>query len=87
MPVKVVVMEYIDKLKGQERKKPVHERRPIPTVEEMAKAAGISKTGFIDFAHNRTKGINRDLIDSVITQLRACGYDTQLTDVIQYFED
>lgn len=87
MTVKVVVKEYLEQLKESEQGRPVSQRRPIPTVEEFAKFSGISKTGFIDFTHNRTDSINRKVIDGVITLLRECGFETSIQDVLKYEQE
>lgn len=87
MTVKVVVKEYLEQLKESEQGRPVSQRRPIPTVEEFAKYSGISKTGFIDFTHNRTDSINRKVVDGVITLLRECGFDTGIQDVLKYEQE
>jgi hypothetical protein len=84
MPVKIVLREYLEKIKREEKAKPVHQRRPIPTITEMAAASGISRAAFTDFSYDRTMSINRQVVDSIIDQLRACGFDTDLTDILRY---
>lgn len=85
--MKVVVREYLKQLKESEQTKPVSQRRPIPTVREFADFTGISKTGFIDFTHNRTDSINRRVVGGVIMLLRECGFNTNIQDVLEYVED
>ena len=84
MPVTVVIREYLNKLQEQENQKPASERRSIPTVREMAAAADLSKTGFINFTQNRTNSIRRHVVDSIITQLRERGFDTDINDLVVY---
>ncbi len=87
MPVIVTLSEYRKNLKKQEKVKPVHKRRHVPTIQEMADEANLSRTGFLDFMYNRTHSINRRALSVSISLLRACGFGTTITDVLKYDPD
>lgn len=88
MPVKVVAREYIEQLREAEDKKPVTERRQIPTLTELAAAAGVSNQAYIDFSRDRTQTrLNRDCITATIKLLRGCGFDTNVSDLLVYIDD
>jgi len=80
----IVLSEYRNGLIKTEKQKPVHQRRPIPTILEMAKNAGISKTGLIDIMNNRYESLNIRVMNNIITQFRKCGFDTDISDVVKY---
>lgn len=84
MPLLVVLDKYIDRIKKIEAEKPFHLRRPIPSYEEMAKRAGFSKQAFLDFVHNRPRGINREMAGTAIEMLRDCGFEVNASDIISY---
>lgn len=87
MAVKVILRDYLVNLKEQEQTKPLPERRHIPTVVQFADAAGVSKTGFLDFTHNRNQSINRKIMNCSIKLLRACGFATDISDLVVYIPD
>lgn len=87
MTVKVKVKEYIDDLIEEEAKKPLYQRKPVPSPNDMAKAAGVARQTMHSFLHrDEHKRVDLVLLDSVISQLRGYGHNTKLTDVLEYVE-
>jgi len=87
MPVNVDLINYIDRLRESEAKKPLSERRYIPTYTDMAKVAGVTRQGFSGVINNHTVAINRSVIYGAIKSLRECGFDTDFNDVLIYTDD
>lgn len=87
MTVKVKVKEYIDNLKNEEQKKPLYQQRPIPSPADMARAAKVGRQTIHSFLGRKShRRVDLVLLDSIIAQLRGYGYDTKLTDVLEYVE-
>ncbi len=88
MPVEIRITEYIAQLESEESKKPFSKQKPIPSPVDMAKAAGVPRQTIYGFlARKHHKRIDLNMLDSIISQLRSYGHNTQLTDLIQYVED
>lgn len=88
MTVRVKVKEYIDSLTEEEEKKPLYQRKPIPTAVDIAKAAGVPRQtvhGFLN--RDQHKRVDLDLLDNIIAMFRGYGHNTQLTDVLEYIEN
>lgn len=84
MSVLVILNEYLDTLRKQEKEKPVNLRRFVPTIDDMADTSNFSRTAFYDFANNKPRGINREMADTAIKVLRSCGFAVDVSDIIKY---
>lgn len=88
MAVRVKVKEYLEGLEKKESAKPIMQRKPIPTPVAMAEAAGVHRQTVYSFlARDNHQRVDLALLNSIITQLRRYGHNTQLTDVLEYIED
>ena len=87
MPVRVTFNEYIEALKESEMKKPVADRRRIPSMAEFAEFIGITPTGFSKITNNRTKGVTKEFMDGTIGLLHSCGFDATFNDLFEYIPD
>jgi len=87
MAVEIVVDEYLDQLREVEASKPIHRRRHIPEAKDIAEAAGVSLSFYYKWAGNRTTNINRKLLDTIISLLRDCGFDTTFNDIFAHTSD
>jgi len=88
MAVRVTVKRYLEDLEKVEGAKPIVQRKPIPTPVAMAEAAGVKRQTVYNFlARGDHQRVDLDLLNSIITQLRRYGHDTQLTDVLEYIEE
>ena len=88
MTVRVKIREYLEQLETEEAKKPPQKRKPIPKQADIAQAAGTPKQTISSFLRRKKhKRLDLDLVDSIITQLRTYGHDTDVSDLIEYVED
>ncbi len=88
MSVKVILAEYRKELNKQEKTKPVELRKNVPTTEELAEYLGMSRPGYMKFAKDHTRNIDKVKVDLAIKLFRKRGFDTQLTDVLELtYED
>lgn len=87
MSVKVILAEYRKALKEQEKAKPVDCRKHVPTTEELAEYLGMTRPGYMKFARDHTRHIDKVKIDLAIKLFRKRGFETQLTDVLEISYD
>lgn len=87
MDVIVTLNSYLDRLSEIESTKPKDDRRSVPSVSELAKVAGIGRSGLTRIANNQISSLNRKVLGSVITELRRRGFDTQVSDILVYVDD
>ena len=73
--VQVVLKEYLMRLKVAQYDSPKSIRRQVPTLIDLAKAAGVTRQTMSRFVNNETLGINREILTSIILELRRYGFD------------
>lgn len=88
MSVNVVLAQYRKKMEQEEKSKPIELRKNVPTTEELAEYLGMTRQGYMKFARDHTRNIDKEKIDLAIKLFRVRGFDTQLADVLEIiFED
>lgn len=86
--VRVKIREYLDQIRADEKKKPREQRKKIPNQSEMARAFGTHRQTISSFlSRDNHQRLDLELLDSIISQLRANGHDVQITDIFEYVED
>lgn len=83
MSVNVILAEYRKRLVKEEKSKPVELRKNVPSTEELAEYLGMTRPGYMKFARDHTRNIDKNKIDLAIKLFRIRGFDTQLTDIIE----
>lgn len=83
MSVKVILAEYRKAMEKKEKGKPVELRKNVPTTEELAEYLGMTRPGYMKFARDHTRNIDKEKVDLAIKLFRIRGFDTQLTDVLE----
>lgn len=86
----VTITECLKKLEYEESKKTPQERRDVPTITEIAKAAEM----FPQSVNKSIKGmeenldglINRKVIDATVRVLRSKGFDVGINDVVRFVD-
>lgn len=87
MTVKVILADYRKKLQKQEKAKPVDQRKHVPSTEELAEYLNMSRPGYMKFARDHTRNIDKVKVSLAIELFRKRGFDTQLTDVLEFIFD
>lgn len=87
MAIIVTLNSYLDRLAEGESSKPKEDRRPIPSISELARIVQIDRTGLGRIANNQVGCINHKVLSLVISELRRRGFNTQLGDIMSYIED
>ncbi len=82
MRIRVILREYLLRLQVAEFDKPLDERRPIPTLTDIAREAGVTRAAMSYLANGKGKLVNLDNISRSIEFLRIKGFDTELADLL-----
>lgn len=80
---KVVVSQYLKRLKKEEWKKPPLHQRRIPRNKDFAEFAGVSLSAYYRWSGNVEAGINRRLTGAVIGLLRHHRFETDFNDIFE----
>lgn len=78
----VVLRPYLEQLKALESSKPPSERRPIPTIEEIASDVGVSKAAIYNLASGEVQQLNLKIAGRIIASLRRRGFHMEITDLL-----
>lgn len=77
----VAIKPYLETLKLSE------DRERVPTISELATAAGMHVNSYRRLAQNETGKIDKIAIGKTIAELRRRGFDTQVSDILVYVDD
>lgn len=84
--VAFTAMALLERLTAQEMIKPKEQRREVPSVPELAKAAGLAPKNMRRILNNGTEAINRRAIATVVRELRARGFRVHFDDIFEMVE-
>lgn len=87
MDVIITLNSYLDRLSEVESTKPKDDRRSIPSISELARIAGIGRSGLTRISNNQIGNLNRKVLAKVISELRHRGFDTQVSDILVYVDE
>jgi DNA-binding phage protein len=82
LTVQMTLTDHLKRLDVAEFSKPLGERRPIPTIAELAEAAGMSRQGMYKLASNRVASVRFEVLASIMMELRQRGFPTDVSDLI-----
>jgi molybdenum cofactor biosynthesis enzyme MoaA len=80
----VTFKAYLDTLAAIERRKPEEQRKTIPTLEEIAAAAGIHPVTLSNTVNNKVKLLNLASVTQIIAFMRARGFPMEVSDFLEY---
>ncbi|MFW6184881.1 MAG: hypothetical protein ACOC8X_13870 [Chloroflexota bacterium] len=83
--VMITLKEHLDALQAEENRKAPSERRPVPTLAELAEAVNISRQGMYNFAGGDVKLVNRELLADIINELQRRGFTTDVPDLLKAY--
>lgn len=84
MPVYVNLESYLSKLKALESTKSKEERRPVPSLSELAACIGMHQTTINRIANNAISNLNLETADKIITEMRQRGFQMDVSDLLAY---
>ena len=77
---------YLAELEAAEAAKPEGERRDVPTLTDLARAAGVHKVTMSKLVQGRIRSLSFDIGGAIVAELRQRGFDTQPGDLLGYAE-
>jgi DNA-binding Xre family transcriptional regulator len=80
--VQITLEDHLKRLEVAELAKLPNERRRVPTVPELADAAGITRQAMHKFATNRVKLVNLEVLSAVLSELRRRGFPADVSDIL-----
>jgi hypothetical protein len=83
--VRVALDHYLASLEASETAKLPEKRRQVPSVAELAKAAGINRATLYNLIGNKTRSVNLDVLGAVVSELRQRGFEVDISDVIRIY--
>lgn len=75
---------YLATLEDEERLKPLHQRRSIPTVTELAQEVGVSRAQMQRVVGGHIDSLKLKVGSGIIQAMRQRGFPMQVTDLIDY---
>lgn len=76
---------YLEELRKSQDRLPPAQRRIIPSQSDFAEAAGVPRQVISKWLLRGYEApLNKKYLGTMITLLRANGFDTKITDVIEY---
>ncbi|MGB0388721.1 MAG: hypothetical protein ACPGWR_28205 [Ardenticatenaceae bacterium] len=75
---------YLAELKMMEKAKPKSQRRKVPSAREIASESGLPHTTVSRIVYGHVKSLNLEKAAKIIDVMRARGFDTRMTDMIDY---
>jgi hypothetical protein len=75
---------YLEELAIKEEARPEEERRPVPTMEEIARSVKYNPVSMSRLVTGRIKSLNLELGAAIVDELRRRGFPMQVTDLVGY---
>lgn len=80
----VKLKSYLATLDDLERFKPAANRKPIPTVTELAKEVGVSRAQMQRVVSGHIDSLKLKVGGGIIKALRERGFETDVSDILEY---
>ncbi len=83
-PVELVVTlgAYLAYIKSEELTKAESQRRDVPTIGELAEAAGVHRVTMQHLVTGDIKRVNFETLSAVLNELRRRGFDPKESDIV-----
>ena len=75
---------YLRKLRAVEMRKPFEQRRPVPTMKELAEVAGINPSTLSRISRGRTRLLNLDIIQTIFSEIWRRGFEMEPNDLLSF---
>jgi DNA-binding Xre family transcriptional regulator len=75
---------YLERLEAVERAKPEGARRDVPTMRELAEAAGISPVSLSRLVTGKVGSLNFKIARAILDELHRRGFDANINDILEY---
>ncbi len=75
---------YLEHLETVERTKPEAARRDVPTMRELARAAGISPVSLSRLVTGKVGSLNLHTARAILDELHRRGFEAEVNDILTY---
>jgi hypothetical protein len=82
--MRVTLKEYLARLESIESVKPEGQRREVPTLSDLAAAAGIHPMTMSKWISGRIGATNHRTSGAIIMELRQRGFPAEVADILAY---
>jgi DNA-binding Xre family transcriptional regulator len=83
--IRVTLKEHLQQLEASEAVKHPSQRRDVPSIPELAEAAGVTRATLYNLPS--VQSVNLKLLDRIIDELNRQGFETELTDLLTTYPD
>ena len=81
--IRVNLTEHLATLQAEEARRPLNQRRKVPSISELARATGINRASLYNWAGNKYESTRHDILVAVINELRRQGFSTEVEDLLK----
>lgn len=78
---------YLAQLEASEAARPKSEQRAVPSLTDLANAAGIHKVTMSKLVRGQIRSLNFDIGSAIIAEMKRHGFDTQPGDLLGYEDE
>lgn len=82
----ITLRSYMDRLTAIENSKPKDQRRPVPTMKDLAAEVGIHPVTMSAIGASSIRQLNLETGGRIISAMRRRGFPMQVTDLLDYRE-
>lgn len=83
----IVLKNYLERLEQSERVRPAGERRRVPTMDELAREAGIHYVTLNKIANNNISQLSLETGGKIISAVRRFGFEMTASDFVTYIPE
>lgn len=80
----IVLKEYLDRIGAEERAKPPHLRRRVPTIRELANEVGVHETNLSRLANDKVNDLRLTTASKIIVTMRQFGFPMDVSDLLRF---
>lgn len=77
--------KLLSRLETDELDKPPGKRREIPSIPELAEAAGVHRVTMYNLVKGKVKQVNLELLSAIMSELRKRGFEVEVADMLTAF--
>lgn len=83
----IVLKSYLERLKEEERAKPPHQRRRVPSIRELAEDIGVHETNLSRLVNGKVTDLRLPTVAKIIATMRQYGFPMDVSDLLVFTPD
>ena len=84
--IQLTIDAFLTRLEAEKKANP-SDKRDVPSIPELAKAAGVSRGAMYNLVTGRVKHVNIELLTAVANELRRRGFEVQVDDLLGVYSE